>query len=137
MSYRASFCDPFEPEVIELGDIETRTIIDKFEQTPWAEYLTRMAGVPQKEIHYSPSLEIENNDTKHGLTFSAVGDPDNYTFYIFYKRPKQVRLLFGLIKQNNKGYTTDKTGFTTADCVACLKALLRGDEAYLAGKIGE
>lgn len=27
----------------------------------------------EEEIFYSPSLEIENKDTKHGLTISTVG----------------------------------------------------------------
>jgi len=137
MNYRASFCDPFEPGVIEIGDISADSVIDRFEKIPWAEYLTKMADAEQKDIHYSPSFEVENKDTKHGLSLSAVGDPGDYEFYVFYKRPKRVSSFFGLIKKMNDSYTTDKTGFTKQDALHCLQALLKNDAAYLAGRIGE
>ena len=89
--FRASFCDPFHKAVIELGDIAKDSTIDKFEKTPWAEILRKMSNAREDEIHYSPSLEIENKDNKHGLAFSAVDEPDKFEFYILYKRPKSVK----------------------------------------------
>src|SRR5690349_14320566 len=91
INFRASFCDPFKPDIIELGDIQKEKIIDKFEDTPWYDFLRKMTTTKQEEVFYSPSLEVENKDTKHGLTISAVGDPNKYEFYIFYKRPKKVK----------------------------------------------
>jgi hypothetical protein len=136
MNYRASFCDPFKKDIIELGDIAADSIIEKFEETPWADFLMRMTHARQDEIHYSPSLEIENKDTKHGLSISAVGDPNNYEFYIFYKRPKKVKSFFGLKEKVNDDYTSDKTGQTKKDVLDCLKALLNNDTEYLSNKIG-
>jgi hypothetical protein len=43
MNFRASFCDPFNPNIIELGNIQKESIIDKFESIDWADYLRRMA----------------------------------------------------------------------------------------------
>ncbi|GAA4020497.1 hypothetical protein GCM10022408_38180 [Hymenobacter fastidiosus] len=137
MNYRASFCDPFQKDIIELGDISKDSIIDKFEKTPWADFLMRMANAKEDEIYYSPSLEIENKDTKHGLAISAVGDPNNYEFYIFYKRPKKIKSFFGLKEKVNDSYTSDKTGQTKQDVLDCLKALLNNDREYLSNTIGQ
>lgn len=137
MNFRASFCDPFKMDIIELGDISKEGIIDKFEKTPWADFLLKMGSAKQDEIYYSPSLEIENKDTKHGLTISAVGAPANYEFYIFYKRPKNIKSFLGLKEKINGGYTSDKTGQTKQDVLDCLKALQNNDIEYLSDKIGK
>jgi hypothetical protein len=125
MNFRASFCDPFQKDIIELGSISKDSIIAKFEQTNWQDYLRRMGNATENEIHYSPSLEIENKDSKHGLTISAVGDPDNFEYYIFYKRPKAVKSFFGLREKMNEDYTSDKTGQTKQDVLDCLNALIK------------
>ena len=137
MNFRASFCDPFEPEIIELGTIEKDKVIEKFETTPWTDFLRRMESAKEGEIYYSPSLEIENSDTGHGLSISAVGYANNYEFYIFYKRPKKIKIFFGLKEKINNGYVSDKTGQTKQDAIDCLNALLRNDTEYLESKIGQ
>jgi hypothetical protein len=137
MNFRASFCDPFNPNIVELGDIQKDKIIEKFENTPWVDFLSKMELVKEDEIFYSPSLEIENKDNKHGLAISAVGNPNKYEFYIFYKRPKKVKTSFGLKEKTNNDYTSDKTGQTKQDVLDCLNALLRNDTEYLATKIGQ
>ena len=85
MNFKASFCDPFKPNIIDLGSIQKEKVVEKFESIPWTDFLRQMAVAKEGEIHYSPSFEIENTDTKHGLSLSAVGDPNGYEFYIFYK----------------------------------------------------
>lgn len=137
MNFRASFCDPFQKDIIELGTISRDSILDKFDRTPWADILRQMSRAKEDEIYYSPSLEIENKDNKHGLVISAVGDPDNFEFYIFYKRPKNVKSFFGLREKTNENYTTDKTGQTKHDVLDCLNALLMNDAEFLANKIGQ
>ena len=137
MNFRASFCEPLSPDIIELGDIRKEDIIEKFESIDWTGYLRQMEGMKEEEIHYSPSLEIENKDTKHGLSISVVGDPNTYEFYIFYKRPKRIKTLFGLIDRVNESYMTDKTGLSRKDALDCLNALIRNDTDYLAEKIGQ
>jgi hypothetical protein len=137
MNFRVSFCDPFQKDIIELGIIPKDRILDKFEKTPWTDILRQMTMVKEAEVYYSPSLEIENTDNKHGLAISAVGNPDNFEFYIFYKRPKKVKSFFGLIEKTNESYTTDKTGQTKHDVLNCLNALLNNDTEFLANKIGQ
>ncbi len=136
MSFRASFCDPFKPDIIELGTIQKGKVIEKFGSFAWDEFLRKMKAAKENEIYYSPSFEIENRDTKHGLSISAVGDPGNYEFYIFYQRPKKVKSLFGLLERMNEKYTSDKTGQTRQDAIDCINALLRNDTDFLVNKIG-
>lgn len=137
MNFRASFCDPFQRDIIELGSISKDSILDKFEKTPWADILRQMSHAREDEIYYSPSLEVENKDNKHGLAISAVGGPDNFEFYIFYKRPKSVKSFFGLREKTDENYTIDKTGQTKQDVLDCLKALLNNDTEFLANRIGQ
>ena len=135
MKFRASFCDPLKPDILELGDISQDTIIDHFEKINWNDYLQKMSTAKQDEIYYSPSFEVENKESKNGLAISAVGDPNNYEFYIFYKRPKNVKSFFVLKKKINENYSTDIQGQTKNDVLDCLKALLRNDTEFLSNKV--
>lgn len=39
MPFKLSFCDPFKPDIVELGDIHAEKIIESFEKINWADYL--------------------------------------------------------------------------------------------------
>lgn len=136
-SFRASFCDPFKPDIVELGTIAEADIIPTFEKIPWQEYLTKMGEVSDKEIFFSPSLEVENRQTRHGLSISAVGDANGYEFIVFYKRPKMVKVFFGLKQKMDNNYLSDRDGMSAADASDCLRALIAGDTAYLEATIGQ
>ena len=124
MAYRASLCDPFKPEIIELGEIDRRDIIEKFKSIKWVEYLQQMQQAEDRDIYYSPSLEIENKENKNALSISAVGGNEAFEFYIFYKRPKLVKKLFGLFETMNENYITEIHNQTEKDSVDCLQALI-------------
>ena len=134
-TFRHSFCDPFKPEVIELGDVESQEIIRRFEQIPWDEIISRMGTAKESEIHYSPSLEFEDKATKHGVSVSGVGTSSLEEFYVFYKRPKRVKKFFGLIESDNPEYLTDVTGQTKEDVMDVLNALINGEYDFLDRKI--
>jgi hypothetical protein len=135
MKFRHSFCDPFKKDIVELGDLPAEKIIETFENIPWADYLKKMEVTEQSAIYYSPSFEIENKETQHGLSISAVGTPDNFEYYIFYKRPRQVKKIFGLINTMNNNYLTDITGQTKKDVLECLDALRNGNLDLLDNKV--
>ena len=137
MQYRASFCDPLQPDIVELGDIAQDQIIGKFESIRWSDYLQQMKDAKESDIHYSPSLEIEHKESKHGLSISAVGEPTHYEFYIFYKRPKIVKVFYGLKEKLDNDYTTDIQGQTRDNVLHCLNALIKNDTTLLADLIGE
>ena len=128
MNFRASFCDPFKPDIIEIGKIEKDKIMETFEKIPWSEMLNKMESANENEIHYSPSLEIENKDNNNGITVSAVSKKE---WYIFFKRPKIVKKILGLGKSLDNNYLTDITGQTIEDVKSCLEALIKNDLDYL------
>jgi len=132
MNFRASFCDPFKPDIIEIGSIEKEKIMETFDKIPWDKLLEEMKSKKENEIHYSPSLEIENRDNKNGLSVSAV---DGKEWYIFYKRPKMVKKFFGLTEKIDNDYLTDITGQTEKDVRDCLTALINNDLEFLERKI--
>ncbi|RKQ49107.1 hypothetical protein BXY85_0095 [Roseivirga pacifica] len=133
MNFRASFCDPFNPEIIELGEIEQNKIMESFEKIPWNDFLDKMKTVNNNEIHYSPSLEVENKENKTGLSVSAI---DGTEWYIFFKRPKMVKKWFGLVEKMDDNYLTDVTGQSIDDVRNCLNALINNDLDYLEKHIG-
>ena len=132
MSFRASFCDPFKSEIVELGEIRKDKIMEHFEGIPWNEYLEKMKTAKESDLYYSPSLEIENIENKNGLSVSAV---DGKEWYIFFKRPKMIKRFFGLSEKMKNNYLTDITGQTIDDVRKCLKALINNDLKYLEEKI--
>lgn len=134
MKFHASFCDPFSPEITEIGNIDKENVMLMFENVSWTDYLRRMETALQAEIFYSPSFEIINKDNRHGLTISAIGAPNNYEFYIFYKRPKAVKTFFGFKEKIDEDYTSNQTGQTKQDVLDCLIALLQNDTEYLENK---
>lgn len=137
MNFRATFCDPFNPEIIELGDFSGEEVINKFNSINWSDYLHKIELADEDNIHYSPSLEIENKNIKYGLVISAVGNPNHYEFYIFYKRPRKVKSFLGLITKHFPTYTSDKAGQTRQDALDCINALIRNDNEFLENKIGK
>jgi hypothetical protein len=132
MNFRASFCDPFKSDIIEIGGIEKDKIMQHFVSIPWTELSEKMKNANEKDIHYSPSLEIENKTNKNGLSVSAV---DGTEWYIFFKRPKLVKKFFGLTEKMDDNYLTDITGQSIDDVRKCLTALINNDLKYLEEKI--
>jgi hypothetical protein len=132
MTFRASFCDPFKSDIIEYGVVESDKIMEAFDRVPWTDLLTKMQNAKDSEIHHSPSLEIENVTNKNGIVLSALNGGE---WYIFYKRPKKVKILFGLIERMNNDYITEVHGQTEKDAKECLEALIKNDLEFLDKKI--
>ena len=134
MNFRASFCDPFKPDIIEIGIIEKDKIMELFEKISWTEYLTKMKAAQKSELHYSPSLGIYNIDNGNGLEVSAI---DGREWCIFYKRPKLVKRkkFFKVIEEMDNEYLTDIWEQTENDVRICLEALIRNDLQFLEDKI--
>jgi hypothetical protein len=126
MKFRASFCDPFNPEIADLGEIQPDKVMELFDSIPWEEHLQKMKNAGDQEIHFSPSLEIADSINGNGLCVSAV---DNTEWYIFFKRPRRLR------ERTEEEYLSEAQGQDTAEVRACLHALIAGDLGYLENKI--
>lgn len=126
--FRGSFCNPFNPKIIELGDIPKDKVIESFEKIPWNDFLEKVKNSSKEKIYYSPSFEIENKDSKHGLSVSIIDDNE---WCIFYKRPKQVRKLFGLINYLEENYISEVFNQTKEQVIKSLESLIDGNLDYL------
>jgi hypothetical protein len=134
--FRYSICDPLKNEPIEMGEIEKEKILDILDRFPWADLLAKMKGAEERDIHFSPSVEFENKANRHGLTISIVGDEKENEFYIFFRRPKMVTKLFGVIKNLDDNFTSDRTGQTSTDVRDAVTALINDDLTTLEKRWG-
>ena len=131
-NFRYSICEPLNPNIIEKGNISKEEVIKIFEAFPWNKYLLDLLN--GNEIYHSPSLEFENTENRNGITISAVGEPENFEFYIFYKRPKEIKYFFGLMSSTNENYTSDLTDQNEKDVIECLVPLVNEDSIFLENK---
>ena len=131
-NFRYSICEPLNPNIIEKGNISKEEVIKIFEAFPWNKYLLDLLS--GNEIYHSPSLEFENTENRNGITISAVGEPENFEFYIFYKRPKEIKYFFGLMSSTNENYTSDLTDQNEKDVIECLVPLVNEDSSFLENK---
>jgi len=132
MNFRASFCDPLKPDIIEIGAVERDKIMELFDTIRWADHLAKMETAKENEIYFSLSLEIENKDNRHGIVVSAI---DGREWYVFYKRPKRVKVFFGLFERMNENYLSEIHGQTENDVRLCLEAIINNDLQFLENKI--
>ena len=116
-----------------MGSIEKDKIIDVLDKFPWTELLSKMDGAKENEVHFAPSIEFENKNTRHGLCISIIDLDD---FYIFYKRPKLVSMMFGLIKRMNKDFLSERSGQRIKDVKEAVQALITDDIKTLEARWG-
>ena len=156
--FRYSICEPLNPKVIEKGMIAPDSVIGLFNDFQWDYYLKQIevAETRKMDIYFSPSLEVENKANKNGLTISAVGDPEDPEFYIFYKRPISAvgdpedpefyifyKRPISVVKKQFfrkpqtvvEDYVSEITGQTKEDVIECLNALIKNDQEFLRRKI--
>lgn len=131
-----SICDPLKKDPVEMGEIEKEKIPDILERFPWTDLLTKMNLADPEKIYFSPSLEFENKHTQHSISISIVEGEKGNEFYIFYKRPKVVTKLFGLIKSRDENYLSDRTGQTSKDVRDAVNALIADDMETLEKRWG-
>ncbi|NVO33011.1 hypothetical protein [Hymenobacter lapidiphilus] len=134
--FRYSICDPLKSEPIEMGEINKEKILDTVEGFPWTDFLDRMKGVKESEVYFSPSIELENKNNRHGLSISIIKNEKGNEFYIFFKRPKMVTKLFGLIKNIDEDFISDRTGQTSNDVQDAVAALINDDFVVLEKRWG-
>ena len=130
--FRYSICEPTNSEIVEKGKVISADIMQIFEKFPWKSYLEEMEN--SKNIFYSPSIEFENLGNKNGLAISAVGNPDKYAFYVFYKRPKLQKTWFGLSEKLNNNYTSELLDQSKEKATEFLKALIDNNLNFLERK---
>lgn len=130
--FRYSICEPGNPDILEKGKIGSAEIMTIFHQFPWKKHLEDMENA--KDIYYSPSLEFENLNNKYALSISAVGNPDKFDFYVFYKRPKMKKTWFGLSEKMDNNYVSELLDLKENHTIELLQALLDNKLNFLEQK---
>jgi len=97
------------PDSVDKGTMNKKQSLDFFENYDWSGELRRMNKLPESKIHYSPSIKYEDFAQNKWLELSAVGEEDDFVFYLFFKRKKEVTTFFGLRKKMNENYVSDRT----------------------------
>jgi hypothetical protein len=134
--FRYSICDPLKQDPIEMGEIGKEEVLDILDRFPWTDLLDKMKAANESDIHFSPSLEFENKSTRHGLAISIIEEEPEPEFCIFYKRPKMVTRVFGLIKKIDNNYSSDRFGQTKEDVRDAVLALMTNDTETLERRWG-
>ncbi|MFD1605079.1 hypothetical protein ACFSJW_00640 [Flavobacterium artemisiae] len=134
-NFRYSICEPANPQIIEKGRIDSSEIMTIFKTFQWKQKLEESERL--KEVYFSPSLEFENLTNKNGIAISAIGKPDNYEFYIFYKRPKTRKTWFGLSSKLDQNYLSELWNQNENDTTEILKALLDNNLSFLEEKFSK
>ncbi len=90
---------PLNAELVNESLLSKEEFIKKYENFPWEELLKNQLNTEDKNIHCSPSINVENNDG-NGISVSIVGELNDYEFYVCYKRPitRKKKKWFGLIE---------------------------------------
>ena len=109
MEYKCSYLLPDRPNSIDKGSMAKEEGLSFFESYNWNEELKRMNKLPDSKIHYSPSIKFDDLAENKWIEISAVGEEDNFVFYLFYKRKKEVKRLFGLRTKMDENYVSDLT----------------------------
>lgn len=136
MAFTLSYCEPLNHEALELGALEPEQILQFFRQVPWEAELTKMTATSPDEVHWSASVDVKNTVTQEVVSISAVGEPADHVFYIFYIRPKQVRRFWGLYTELQPAYMSELLDQPPEQALQILQALLRHEAAYLESVFG-
>jgi len=85
--FKYTICNPLNPNILDKGPISKEDFIQVLNEFQWLKMLNAQIAADESKIYYSPSLELVNANSNHGLAISII-EPNQ--FYIFYKRPKMI-----------------------------------------------
>ena len=86
MKLKYSELHPLKSYAVNEQFLTKEEFITRFNEYPWLEMLNLVNSAPDNQIHYSPSLNLEDDEGK-GISVSIVGEIDSHEYYISYKRP--------------------------------------------------
>ena len=123
-TFNLSFCDPLNPEVIDLGVHSKEETIRLFNNIKWDEYLDKMVDVSPDDIYYSPSFSAANSDNNAIVSISAL---ESGLFYIMYFTPLVPRKIMGVEIGKKGGKLFDLNDATPQDSLKAITYLVDGN----------
>nr|WP_294860755.1 hypothetical protein [uncultured Fluviicola sp.] len=133
--FKYTICEPLNPNILEKGFISKEDFIQVLNEFPWLDMLNEQTAADESSICYSPSLELVNTNSNHGLAISII-EPNQ--FYIFYKRPKMItkRKWFKSVEIFEPDYLSERLNQTEKDMRDAFNALLNNDLTELESRWG-
>ena len=128
MIFNYSICHP-EKELIEYPSevLDRNKVVELARNYPWEEQLALCDELPEEKIFYSPSLDFKNTQFKSSFGLTAVHIEEVVIFSLWYKRPKTVKILFGLLGQTEKMVVDDVWPFTLDEALEYLQDFVNGN----------
>ena len=81
---------PLKKEVVQKGTITRAEFKKVFNEFPWEDLLLEQNNAADKEIHFSPSLNLTNSGGL-AISVSIVGAVSDHEYYICYNRPTLIK----------------------------------------------
>ena len=128
MNFQISFCDPFKPDIIDLGEVPGSKIPGIFNKIPWDDILDKAEQASDQEIYYSLTFSVVN--TANGISLDIIANKKN-DWQLYYSRPRKVAVVFGMIKRMNRNCLSDVQGKTRNDAMNCINAMINNKQDYL------
>jgi hypothetical protein len=129
MRFTYSICHPDQQDIdYRNRPISGQQAVDIARHYPWEEELNRLESLDQEQVYYSPSLNFTSVENGRSLGITVVKDEFNKPlFSLWYDRPKNVKILFGLIGEKERMIVDDVWGFDLEESVQYLKHFVQGN----------
>lgn len=104
MNYKHSICYPNQEEIEYRNEVVSADeVMNIAKNYPWKEQLIFSDSLDKKSVYYNPSLDFVCLENKKSFELTADFNKNNeLEFSLWYKRPKMVKLLFGLLGEREK-----------------------------------
>jgi len=99
MNYKYSICYPDQEKIAYRNEvISANEVMNIAKNHPWKEQLMLLDSLNKNSVYYNPSLDFVCN--QNGRSFGLTADFNKnkeIEFSLWYKRPKKMKILFGLL----------------------------------------
>lgn len=99
MNFKYSICHPNQKKIEYRNEIiSAKEVMIIAKNYPWKEQLQLSDSLDKGSVYYNPSLDFTclSNEKSFGLT-ADFNKNKGIEFSLWYKRPKKVKILFGLL----------------------------------------
>lgn len=103
-TYTYSICHPDKKEIEYKKEIlSPKNVLDIAKNYPWMERLKFSDSLDQELVYYNPSLDFTCiQDERSFCLTSDYNKEEVLEFSLWYNRPKNVKILFGLLGRREK-----------------------------------
>lgn len=128
MPFNYSICHP-DKELIEYPTelLEAKQVLEFAKSYPWKKQLQLCDEMPNEKIFYSPSLDFKDTNQQSSFGLTADYQDDEIRFSLWYKRPKEIKILFGLLGKTEKMVVDDVSPFSMDEAINYLEHFVNGD----------